>query len=100
MAMTKANHLSGARHIDGRGGSVIVNGGVLIEGTTINAPMPLEAWPNDRPQMLLVFIAHGIGKLEIQKTMSAFDFAGSGNASGAHSREGYTQFLDAVRGID
>jgi hypothetical protein len=64
-ATKKAKHLSGARHIDGRGGPVIENGGVLIGGTSINAPMPLEAWPNDRPQSLLVFIAHGIGKLEI-----------------------------------
>lgn len=62
-------------------------------------PVLLDAWPDDDRRSRLVFITRGIGKQEIQKTLSAFDFAGSGKTSGTHDPAGYARFLEAVRGI-
>jgi len=114
MATKKAKYLTGARLIDGRGGPVIGNGRVLIEGTTIKAA-------RDQTQMQTGTDTEGIdvGSCTIMPDMfnrhvhiaafepcsfynyreSIFDFAATANASGTHSREGYTRFLDAVRVI-
>ena len=74
---------------------------VLVQSVQhlFHPPLELDAWPDDERRSRLVFITRGIDKQDIERTLSAFNFAGSGKASGTHSPEGYARFLDAVRGI-
>jgi adenine deaminase len=111
----KAKYPKGARLIDGRGGPVIENDGVLIEGTRIKpARAPTQVQTGTGTEVIDVgscTIMPGMFDLHVHIAafdpcsfnncrVSIFDFAGSGKASGARSREGNARFLGAVQGIE
>ncbi|UCH72762.1 MAG: GTP-binding protein [Rhodospirillales bacterium] len=61
-------------------------------------PETLDAWPDDDHRSRIVFITHGIGREEIDRTLDALDFQpGPSARPGALQPDDYARFVSLVR---